>query len=378
MSRRLLYHCQHLVGVGHLSRSLAIARAFLQAGWQVDFVQGGPDIGRRLEHPQARWIQLPAFLMEPSKKLIDPLGRRSVDEIWQERGQILDELTRQNTYDTVITELFPFGRSHFQAEYFTLLSAVRAKNPRALRVSSVRDVLIEKKEQAARDIQTARLIQDHFDLVLVHTDPRLIQLAETFSQTAALEGYLRNTGFVTETGGRSISSSRRQPQVLVSFGGGSTGESLGRGVLQAAPLIPELQFRFLCGPYTSPELRQEIQRAAQALPNVKAEEFLNDFESQLSTSCLSISMGGYNTVMNLLSTRTPALVLPFDGDQEQGRRAQRLQDHGLLRCLLREELQDPAHLAELIRQAAQVPIPEFPLDLEGARRSVELVEEALR
>ena len=60
--KTVLFYCQHLLGVGHISRSLAICRALLDR-FDVVFLQGGPDIGRTLALPGFEHVFLPPLLM---------------------------------------------------------------------------------------------------------------------------------------------------------------------------------------------------------------------------------------------------------------------------------------------------------------------------
>jgi predicted glycosyltransferase len=52
--------------------------------------------------------------------------------------------------------------------------------------------------------------------------------------------------------------------------------------------------------------------------------FTPDFLSYLEAADLSVSMAGYNTCMNILAAKTPAIVWPFSQNREQRLRAERL------------------------------------------------------
>ena len=75
--------------------------------------------------------------------------------------------------------------------------------------------------------------------------------------------------------------------------------------------------------------------------------FAPDFLSHLAAADLSISMGGYNTTMNILASGTPALVWPFGQNREQRLRADRLASLGVLQVLENEDL-DPDRLAAIM------------------------------
>ena len=100
--------------------------------------------------------------------------------------------------------------------------------------------------------------------------------------------------------------------------------------------------------------------------NVQIERFTPDFLSYLAAADLSISMGGYNTTMNLLATEVPALVWPFPQNREQRLRAERLAKKGVLKIIEDENLR-PDRLAGLMDQMLTLPNHSpGKFDLDGA------------
>src|ERR1041385_5494594 len=338
--RKILFYCQHLLGVGHLTRSLAICRGLIER-FDVVFVQGGPDIGRSRDAPACRHVQLTPLLMrEETSELYDPLNHRAPDRVLAERRAQLDALIENESFAAVITELFPFGRKKFAGEILHLIAAAKTRNPECLVACSVRDILVEKRDGAERDVKVAALVNERFDLVLVHSDPAMIRLEETFSQTPAIQGRLLYTGFVAGPAPAAVEQSWRRPEVLVSMGGALVGAELALAVLEVIPELPHLLFRFVLGPYCPLSLRSAVEQAGAKLGahRVRPEGFLPNFEEVLSRVSLSISLAGYNTVMNILSTRTPALVFPHRANREQILRAEKLAKLDLLRVLNEADL----------------------------------------
>ena len=104
---------------------------------------------------------------------------------------------------------------------------------------------------------------------------------------------------------------------------------------------------------------------------IKISRFTTDFLSHLAAADLSVSMGGYNTCMNLLTSRVTALVWPFSYDREQGLRARRLARRGVLRVLGDTDL-NPELLAGLMKKALpEKNAPASRIDLDGAAHTAE-------
>src|SRR5574341_1137085 len=100
-----------------------------------------------------------------------------------------------------------------------------------------------------------------------------------------------------------------------------------------------------------------------------------DFTSLLANCELSVSQAGYNTLMETLSARARAVVVPFAGgaETEQTQRAACFAGQGLLEMVDERSL-DPQTLAAAIDRAARKPRPRrVAIDLNGAARSAELI-----
>jgi len=82
--------------------------------------------------------------------------------------------------------------------------------------------------------------------------------------------------------------------------------------------------------------------------------------------------------MNILTTKVPALVWPFSGDQEQGLRAERLSRLGVMTVLKDEDLR-PERLAAMIRQGlAGKSQPSVSIDLNGAVNTANWLESLMK
>jgi predicted glycosyltransferase len=141
-------------------------------------------------------------------------------------------------------------------------------------------------------------------------------------------------------------------EVVVSAGGGAVGAALLRCALAARPLSPlaEAPWRLLVGPNTpEPDFRA---LAAAAPPGVTVERARPDFVALLTRARLSISQGGYNTLMEVMAAGLPGVVVPFAGgsETEQTQRARLLADTGLI-TVVDEESLTPETLAEGIARA---------------------------
>jgi predicted glycosyltransferase len=384
-ARRVLLYVQHLLGIGHLKRAAALADGMVRAGLEVTLVTGGmPVLG--LELNATHCVQLaPASAADLSfKTLVDEQGR-PVDDAWKamRRKQLMDAWSACEP-DALVIELFPFGRRQMRFELLPLLEAARARSPRPWIISSVRDVLGGGQTDPARADQMLATFDRYFDHVLVHGDGALAPFECSFRHAGRLEGRMHYTGYVvgpaqpagigdaTET-----ATAGAQGGVLVSVGGGAVGQRLLEVAVQARPLssLHAEPWRLLAGVNAAEADLAHLRALAQAQPGITIERFRSDFTHLLARCRVSVSQGGYNTVMEVLQARAAAVIVPFAGgsETEQSLRARLLADTGRI-ALVEEAGLSPQALALAIDRAAQWDaVGASPVHLDGARTAAALL-----
>lgn len=371
---RVLIAVTHLLGAGHLTRAAALARAFAAAGHDAMLVSGGVP-APMVRHDGVRLVQLPP-LRVAGTAFSTPLGPdgRPADAALLARRQILLVQTFEGfAPDAVITELFPFGRRALAAEFLGLAEAARTRRRRPLVLASVRDILVAsaKPERIAQAHARAAAL---YDAVLVHGDPALVPLDASWPLDAATAAMIRYTGYVEE--GTRVEPAAARSGVLVAAGSGPAGTDLLRAAADAARQRPDLGWRILAGHGVREETLSEIGRG---LADGVLGRARPDYRTLLAGAALSISQSGYNTVTDLLATGTPSVLVPFEagGETEQRLRAERLAARGLARVLPEAELTGRTLLQAVDAQTAAPRPSPHEIDLGGARRSVEIVEDLL-
>ena len=373
-ARRVLFHVQHLLGVGHLKRAAMVARACAEADLEVTLVSGGTALSH-LDLGRARLHQLPAARSadESFSHLVDEDGG-AVDDAWRERRReaLLGVLAACRPH-VVVVESFPFGRRLLRFELMPLLEAARGLRPRPRVVSSVRDILVPKRKPG-RNEEIAELVERWFDHVLVHGDPALVPLERTYPLAGRLAGRIVYSGYVAEPA-PSLPARGRGDEVVVSAGGSATGVRLLSCALETRALtsLAGAPWRLLVGDTIAPEVRRRLREQAPA--GVVVEPARPDFPELVARCALSISQAGYNTAMTLLATGARAVVVPFAraGESEQTLRAEILRDRGVLEMVAESEL-TPTALAAAVETALAAPDRPAPaIDMEGAAHSARLI-----
>jgi predicted glycosyltransferase len=381
MSRpALLFYCQHSVGLGHLMRSYALCAA-LSERFRVVLVSGGPRPDGIAPPAGVEIVALPALGVGPDGRFASHDRRFTIERAWSARRERILATLGALGPAVVLVELFPFGRKRFAGELLPVLEAARAA--RTVVACSLRDILVGRDDQEEHDERACILAGRYFDAVLVHADPRLARLEETFKPRTPLAVPVHYTGFVTRgparparpaTGTRPATGAR---PVVVSAGGGRVGEPLLRTAVAAHRLLePGTPMTVVTGPMLPPAAWRALRAAARGQDRLTLHRSLPDLAAELAGAAASVSQCGYNTAIELLRARIPALVVPFTdaGEDEQTRRAWRLAGHGAVRVLEPARL-DPAILAAEIRALRSFRPRPVEVSLDGVRTTERLLLE---
>jgi predicted glycosyltransferase len=313
------------------------------------------------------------------KVLVDGDGAEIDDAFRAARRVRLLEVFEALEPDIIVTELFPFGRRQLRFELLPMLDAACAASPRPRIVCSVRDILVTPPKPE-RVVEMLDLIERYYDLVLVHGDPDLIPFDETFAPAHRIADKLRYTGYVVDEHAGQAGTGAGTGEVIVSAGGGAVSEELFYAAIAARPetRLAEAPWRMLAG-HALPE--PDFEAIAAAAPEgVVVERARPDFTALVSNAALSISQGGYNTVMEVLAARARGVIVPYAGglETEQTLRARLLERQSGLQVIEEDALSAEALIAA-VEAALDAPPPVArDLDTGGAALSAEILTDLVR
>jgi len=372
---KTLFYCQHSVGIGHLVRTLRLAEASLANG-PVLLICGGA-IPQRLQiNPKIQVLSLPPLRMLEDNTLVDAKGDGDVDNIFQTRARLAACRIREFLPDAVVIEMFPFGRKKFAREVLAIIKTAREQGKTRV-FSSVRDVLVTKRhDQDRHDLRAVAWLNENFDAVLIHSDKKIVALDATFSTFDKIGIPVYYTGYISNE--CQPPESERCRQIVVSAGGGRVGHELVKAAMAAFPRINadlDLDMLIVTGPNGG-----GLKSPANGQKSPTTVAFINNLPDVFARSMVSVSQCGYNTAVDLLRTRTPAIFVPYEtaSEDEQPRRAQLLATQGCALMLRQKSLTASAIVdaASKLLSSNYVNTPD--IDLNGAQRSSALIRAVSR
>ena len=379
----IIFYCQYSWGMGHLVRSLEFARAL--SNHDVTLIAGGQQV--EIDIPgHVRLIRLPVLYMDETfTNMISGDPKRSVEQIQKDRQEILFTLFDQKKPNLFIVELFPFGRSMFGFELQPLLKAIRnGQFGKIKTICSLRDILVEKKHQAAYEARVLQKLNTYFDGLLVHSDAHLLRLEETFTRAGEIQIPVIHAGFITQqtdpTRGvnlrEKLGVTAEEKLIVASAGGGRAGFKLLSSVIEACRVLARsyaFKLEVFAGPFMMEEEFNKL--CALSTPDLRVRRYSKRFLDYLYAADLSVSLAGYNTCMNLLVTKVPALVYPYSRQQEQPMRAEKIKEFIPMRILGENDVH-PDRLCKHVEQMFQMTRTNSPLslNLNGAATAASILD----
>jgi predicted glycosyltransferase len=367
----LLFYCQHSLGIGHLTRSFALATA-LAAHFHVVFLNGGRLPPGLPVPPDITIIDLPPLGMDDGHTVVSRDGTHSVAQAVQQRRALIEAAVQQHRPAVLLVELFPFGRKKFAGEILPLIRLAKRHGGSATKVvCSLRDILVDARPDQQHHDDRARWLADrYFDAVLVHADPALARLEDSFRPRRAMRVPVHYTGYVVPARAAAAALPRGD-HLLVSAGGGIVGDALFHAALQARALLREpLPMRLIAGPFLREPQWLALQDAVRGTPGIELLRQVPDMVDEMRRARASISQCGYNTALDIIVAQVPALVLPYATatENEQSERAVRLAALGALQQMDAETL-TPQTLAHAIESLLAFTPQPAALGLDGAADS---------
>lgn len=387
--RRIALYSHDTQGLGHVRRNTMLAAAMVAADPEAEvlLICGARDASE-LPLPERTGL---VILPELSKDALGCYSARApgvlLDEVIAVRTRVLKRLLTAYAPHLLVVDKVSRG---FGGELEPALRHVRAQHGARI-VLGLRDVLDDPgtSRREWEESRTPEAIQTLYDQVWVYGDPTIFDPVVEYGWSAAVSAKVRFTGYlgsdrerILPVGTGSVaapttSPGLRAPFVLGLIGGGQDGAALADAFARAT-FPPGHEGVLVTGPYLpEPEL-ERLMMVARGRDALRVRRFVSDVPALARASRATVSMGGYNSVCELMAGGRPTLIVPrMTPRREQIMRAEQFERHGLLDVLSLQDLR-PDLLTQWLSEAVLRPDrPCPPVDLRGLGRVPELVSELL-
>jgi predicted glycosyltransferase len=351
---RILVYSHDTFGLGNIRRMLRISEALVEhdPSASVLIVTGSPMLHAFRLPPRIDYVKLPCLARDTQ----GGYGVSHLDmgfaEAVRMRASLIMSAASDFHPDIVLIDKKPLGVA---GELGPTLVLLRNRPDPPIIHLLLRDILdtpvATHAVWEAHDYHGA--IARYYASVLVVGDARVFDMAQAYAFPAETRAKLHYCGYINRATVSHVPPKvDARKRLLVHAGGGEDGAAVIAGALSAIALAGDdrdFTCRIIGGPELGAQERGQLLARAQALPDVEWIDFSNTMGAEIATADLIVSMGGYNSICEILSYRKRAIIIPRAVPvREQRIRAEAMDALGLLRMIPLERL-DPAALLRMMR-----------------------------
>jgi len=337
----ILMYSHDTYGLGHIRRTMAIASHLSADGVNILILTGSPIAGRFKFPERIDFVRIPGMIKKTNEEyrpLSIKINPRHALDI---RKNIITATAKAFQPHLFIVDKEPLG---LKKEVLPTLRWIRRCLPNSHTILGLRDIM-DDAESVRRDWTKKNVYQSLDQLyseIWIYGHEHFYNPIAEYGIPETLKRKMLFTGYIPRrTPGRSTAARIREELgvkaderlVVVTTGGGGDGFQVMDhylSMLEAPNRPAEFRSVLVTGPFMPQDRRKNVFKRARRL-GVPAFLFFRQMEKLMAAADLVVSMGGYNTLSEVLSQRTLNLVIPRETPRmEQLIRARAFQSHGLI------------------------------------------------
>lgn len=338
MSRRnntynILMYSHDTYGLGHIRRTMAIAAHLRDSNINILILTGSPIAGRFSFPNQVDFVRIPGMIKKTNEEyrpLSIHINARHALEI---RKNIITATAKAFQPHLFIVDKEPLG---LKKEVLPTLEWIRRCLPGARTILGLRDIMDDaatvRRDWAKKGIYD--ILDRLYDEIWVYGLREYYNPIQEYAIPEKISRKILFTGYIprkvpSKEAVRKVRKEqgiqKDEKLVVVTTGGGGDGYAVMDtylSILESRKNADTFKSILITGPFMPEKERKEIHRRAKQL-GVRSYHFFRQMEKILAGADVVVSMGGYNTLCEILSQKTLCVVIPRETPRlEQTIRAQ--------------------------------------------------------
>lgn len=327
-------------GLGHIRRTMAIASHLRSSSTNILILTGSPIAGRYSLPENVDFVRIPGMIKKTNDEYHSLSIRINAEHALNIRKSIISATAKSFQPDLFIVDKEPLG---LKKEVLPVLRWFKKHHPRTRTILGLRDIM-DDRETVCRDWKSRKIYQyleELYSEIWVYGRQDIYDAVAEYSIPSSVQQKLHFTGYlprkvapekVKQKTRKRFCVQEDERMVVVTAGGGGDGFKMMDtyiAMFESCP-IPGIKSVLVTGPFMPKEQRRHLAKRAKPF-KIKVLPFYLRMEEVFAASDLVVSMGGYNTLCEIMTQGTPSLIIPRQTPRrEQLLRAQALHKQGLI------------------------------------------------
>ena len=345
----VLMYSHDTYGLGHIRRTMAIASHLRNYNTNILILTGSPIVGRFTLPDQIDFVRIPGMIKKTNEEYLPLSIKINPQHALDIRKSIIKATAKTFQPQLFIVDKEPLG---LKKEVLPTLKWLRRYLPGTRTILGLRDIMDEaavtRKDWEEKGIYD--ILADLYTEIWVYGNRELYDPIREYNIPSSINSKMTFTGYIPRRipENKAVRKIRRKyglaqkdKLVVVTTGGGGDGFAMMDTFLtmlekKSCPL--PFKSILVTGPFMPKQERNRIYDRARRI-GVPARDFYQRMEELLAAADLVVTMGGYNTVCEVLTQGTPALIIPRETPRkEQLIRAQVLHSQNMVEYIPWREL----------------------------------------
>jgi len=324
---KILMYSHDTFGLGHIRRTLAIARSLRKTPANILILTGSPLVGR-FEIPQrVDFVRFPGMIKVTNEDYLPHSMKLDPIEVLELRKQLILTTAKAFQPDFFVVDKAPL---ELKREVVDTLNWLKQRAPACKTILGLRDIM-DSAESTIEDWSGKGIyeaMEQLYDEIWVYGHQQFYDPVREYAIPARVAAKIHFTGYIPrhipnpserKTTRKKIGVALEDRLILLTTGGGGDGYPVIDCFLKAfehQPPPPNVRAMVVTGPFISKTYLGEIRKRCKAL-NFISQRFHDSMEDLIGAADAIVSMGGYNTVCEIISQRKPFLIVPRTVPREE-------------------------------------------------------------
>jgi len=326
-SYKILMYSHDTYGLGHIRRTMAIASHLRVPNTNILILTGSPIFGRFALPDQIDFVRIPGMIKKTNEEYLPLSIKINPQHALDIRKSIIKATAKTFQPNLFIVDKEPLG---MKKEILPTLKWLRRSLPSTRTILGLRDIM-DDASVIRRDWEEKGIYQvmdELYNEIWVYGIREFYDPIREYSIPESISRKMTFTGYIGRKRPGKAAAYRIKEKyvhkdgkklVVVTTGGGGDGYALMDtflSMLESETRPLPFKSVLITGPFMSRKERDEIMMRAKKV-GLRTFRFYRRMEEMLAAADLVVSMGGYNTVCEVLTQRTVSLIIPRETPRKE-------------------------------------------------------------